>query len=406
MSSRNWFLAVCIIAVVGAGGYLLWSYLQPEEEIADQLVLEASDFSRLDGWSEDSFTGFLDAFGKSCEKIQTLPDSRSMGGQNIAGTAGDWKDVCEQGMALSGEAADIRSFVETRFTPFSVRNNDQPDGLFTGYYEASLKGSRVKSETYNTPLLKRPDDLVMVNLGAFRDSLRGQRIAGFVRDGQLKPYFDRTEIETGALDDRDLEIVYVDSAVDAFFLHIQGSGWVDMEDGNDLRVGYAGQNGHPYYAIGRTLIEQGHVTKEKMSMQAIRDWLETNPDKADELMRLNRSYVFFRELDTGGPIGAQGVELTPERSLAVDRKWMPLGVPIWLETELQENPDTDIVTPFRRLMMAQDTGGAIRGPVRGDVFWGHGQMAYDRAGAMKSGGRYWILLPNSVAERHKAQKIS
>ncbi|TNE33326.1 MAG: murein transglycosylase, partial [Alphaproteobacteria bacterium] len=247
----------------------------------------------------------------------------------------------------------------------------------------------------------RPPELVTVDLGNFRSDLKGRRIAGEVKDGRLVPYPDRTEIEEGALEGRELELVWVDSPIDAFFLHIQGSGVVEMDDGTSVRVGYAAQNGHPYYAIGRSLIKSGEIAAEKMSMQAIRDWMEANPEKAADLMRENPSYVFFRLLDGSGPIGAEGIELTPERSLAVDRKWMPLGVPLWLSTTVtpQDAPADAKPMLFQHLMMAQDTGGAITGPVRGDVFWGHGDRAYHMAGGMKNEGELWILLPNALATR-------
>jgi membrane-bound lytic murein transglycosylase A len=394
-------LAALILLVVFSGAGI-WYFFFQEEETADKRVFSRASFSDLEGWQEDNFAEFLPAFQKSCSKIIKLPDTRSLGPDTVAGTAKDWKELCEFVLALPPKNQSIRGFLEANFTPLAVSNSDEFEGLFTGYYEASLNGSRTKSDIYATPLYLYPSELVMVDLGRFRDSLKGQRIAGVVKNGQLYPFADRKKIEDGALEGRDLEIVWVDSAVDAFFLHIQGSGLVELEDGTQIRVGYAGQNGHPYYAIGKTLIENGSVAREDMSMQAIRDWLEANPDKADDLMQENASYIFFRELKTSGPIGAQGVELTPKRSLAVDRKWMPLGVPMWLQTDVFEGPSQTDPKAFNHLMMAQDTGGAIRGPVRGDVFWGHGTDAYERAGSMKSGGRYWILLPNSLA----MQKIS
>ena len=374
----------------------IW-YFQVKPPAEDNLTLEKADFSSLPGWDKEDFTGFFPALLKSCEKINRLPETRGMGGIGLAGTAGDWQPLCADAMALPPENSVRRQFFENNFTPFQILNNEQKSGLFTGYYEASLKGSREKEPPYLTPLYLRPPELVMVDLGRFRDELKGQRIAGKVEGGNLLPYPDRTDIESGALADRELELVWVDSDIDAFFLHIQGSGLVEMADGSELRVGYAAQNGHPYFAIGRDLIENGYVPREEMSMQAIRTWLEENPDKATELMQKNASFVFFRELETGGPIGAQGVELTPERSLAVDRKWLPLGVPLWLATEVAPASSSAEVEKFERLMMAQDTGGAIVGPVRGDVFWGHGDYAYDMSGGMKSEGELWILLPNALA---------
>lgn len=395
---RKKSVLVALLLLFGAGVTLVW-FLEEEKPLKETLVLKVADFSDLPGWEKDGLDSFLPAFHRSCQKIVKLPDSRSLGANKLAGTAADWKLLCKEAMALPVDGSVIKSFLETNFTPFQVSNNEEKEGLFTGYYEASLNGSHTKSEKYATPLYLRPDELVMVHLGRFRESLKGQRIAGLIKNGELFPYHDRTAIEKGALEKRDLEIVWVDSAVDAFFLHIQGSGRVALENGSSLRVGYAAQNGHPYFAIGKTLIEEGHVPREKMSMQAIRLWLEENPDRANEVMEKNASYIFFRELKTTGPIGAQGVELTPARSLAVDRKWMPLGVPIWLDTELESMGTAEETVPFQKLLMAQDTGGAIRGPVRGDVFWGHGEQAYERAGSMKSTGQYWILLPNSVATK-------
>jgi membrane-bound lytic murein transglycosylase A len=242
------------------------------------------------------------------------------------------------------------------------------------------------------PLYRKPDDLVMVDLGEFRENLKGERIAGRVIDGRLRPYEDRTRIEGGALKGRDLEMVWVDDPVDAFFLHIQGSGRITLEDGSVMRVGYAGQNGHPYIAVGRELIARGVLTKENVSMQSIREWLHANPGEASGLMNKNPSFVFFRPLDGEGPLGAQGVALTPGRSLAVDRSFVPYGLPVWLDAQ----DPLDGAARVRRLMVAQDTGGAIRGPVRGDVFWGHGADAELRAGRMKSPGRYYLLIPRTV----------
>ncbi|WP_025897382.1 murein transglycosylase A [Sneathiella glossodoripedis] len=399
MRKDRLILSALMLLVVISGVGIWYFFFKIEEKAYEQLVLEKANFSDLKGWNEDDLRPFLSAFQTSCKKILRLPATRSLGADGLAGKAQDWSDLCENVLELGADSAEIRTFLEDNFTPFAVSNAGDPWGLFTGYYEASLKGSRIRSETYATPLYLRPDELVMVDLGRFRDSLKGQRIAGVVKNGQLYPFADRKEIEEGALAGRDLEIVWVDSAVDAFFLHIQGSGLIELDDGSQLRVGYAAQNGHPYYAIGKTLIENGAVAREDMSMQAIRDWLEANPDKASDLMQENASYIFFRELSTSGPIGAQGVELTPKRSLAVDRKWMPLGVPVWLQTEVFAGPSQTDPDPFNHLMMAQDTGGAIRGPVRGDVFWGHGRDAYDAAGSMKSKGRYWILLPNSLVKQ-------
>lgn len=219
----------------------------------------------------------------------------------------------------------------------------------------------------------------MVELGDFRETLKGQRIAGRVVNGNLKPYENRADIEAGKLKDAK-PLVWVDDPVDAFFLHIQGSGRVLLDDGTEMRVGYAAQNGHTYYAVGRELVKRGLMNKDDVSMQSIRAWLEAHPEQAAEFMNLNPSYVFFNELTGEGPLGAQNVALTPGRSMAVDRTRVPYGTPLWLDIA-EPAPD---VGPIQRLVIAQDTGGAIKGAIRGDYYWGYGPEAEHYAGLMKS----------------------
>lgn len=364
---------------------------QPQEEKPPaRLTLEPTSFDRLGGWAKDDHAAALPAFVRSCGRLRTLPPDRPLG---PAGTVGDWLAPCTAAASVpAGDAQAARLFFETWFSPWTAGDGESAEGLFTGYYEAELNGSLAPSEVYATPLYRRPPELVMVDLGEFRDTLKGERIAGRVVEGRLRPYEDRARIDGGALDGRDLELLWVDDPVDAFFLQIQGSGRVVLDDGRNLRIGYDGQNGHPYYAIGRELVARGALSREEVSMQSIRAWLEANPAEAKAVMDLNPSYVFFRVLDGEGPVGAQGVPLTPGRSLAVDRSFVPYGVPVWLEAEDPLDPGTR----FSRLMVAQDTGGAIRGPVRGDVFWGHGEEAELRAGRMRSRGTYHLLLPRGV----------
>jgi membrane-bound lytic murein transglycosylase A len=293
-----------------------------------------------------------------------------------------------QGMTPS----QARQYFETHFTPVAATADGEPEGLFTGYYEASLRGSRTQEGPYRIPLRAKPSDLVMVNLGEFREELKGQRIAGRVKGGLLKPYEDRAAIEDGKLPpDQDRVLFWVDNAVDAFFLQIQGSGVVTLPDGSAVQVGYDGQNGHPYYAIGKELVKRGHLAQSDVSMQAIRSWLAENPVEGRDIMRTNKSYVFFRVLDKDGAIGGEGLPLTAGRSLAIDHSLIPYGVPVFVDLAPPRPQDQRI----QRLMVAQDTGGAIRGPVRGDVFWGFGPDAEAIAGPMKSRGRAWFLLPKS-----------
>jgi membrane-bound lytic murein transglycosylase A len=360
------------------------------EEETPPLKLEAGRFEDLPGWGRDDMAGALAAFEKSCARILKAPQDRAFGPVLEAGKISVWQGICSdmQRLDRTNENA-IQAFLERHFTPYRMLAGDEPEGLFTGYYEASLRGSRTRSAVYNVPLYTRPEDLVMVDLGAFREALKGQRIAGRVVEGNLKPYEDRAAIVAGNWPHNDKVLVWVDDAVDAFFVQIQGSGIVRLDDGTDLRIGYAGQNGHPYYAIGRELIKRGHLTKENVSMQAIREWLAAHPEEADEIMNTNPSYVFFQELTGEGPLGGENVALTAGRSLAIDRSLLPYGMPMWVDIE-EPVPGHG---RLQRLMVAQDTGGAIRGPVRGDVFWGYGPEAEALAGPMKSKGRYWALLP-------------
>jgi len=362
----------------------------PKEPVPPKLTIKPVRFEDLEGWPTDTQAETLDAFAKSCGKLVVQPKDRAVG---IAGTIADWIAPCAAlPQVPRGDDVAARMFFETWFLPYLAADNDKPEGLFTGYYEAELRGSSRPGGRYAVPLYRKPDDLVMVDLGEFRVALKGERIAGRVIDGRLRPYEDRAKIEAGALKGRDLEMVWVDDAVDAFFLHIQGSGRIVMDDGSVMRVGYAGQNGHAYVAVGRELIARGALTKENVSMQSIREWLHANPGEAAGLMNKNPSFVFFHPLDGKGPLGAQGVALTPGRSLAVDRSFVPYGLPVWLDAQ----DPLDGAARLRRLMVAQDTGGAIRGPVRGDVFWGHGTDAELRAGKMKSPGRYYLLMPRTV----------
>lgn len=360
------------------------------EDTKAPLTLKPVSFSALPGWEDDGLEAALPALIRSCNRIlEARPDKR-FGPLEEAGTYKDWQDICTDLAFLEDFSSDnLRRFFESRFTPYQLRAGKKAEGLFTGYYEASLDGSLARSDIYTVPLHRRPDDLVMVQLGEFRDDLKGRRIAGRVVDGSLKPYEDRAAIVSGNWPHNDEVLVWVDDPVDAFFVQIQGSGIVALDDGSDMRIGYAGQNGHPYYAIGRALIKRGHLEKEDVSMQSIADWLRAHPGEAEEIMNTNQSYVFFTHLPGKGPLGGEGVALTPGRSLAVDRSLLPYGLPMWVDIE----EPVKGYGRLRRLMLAQDTGGAIRGPVRGDVFWGHGEEAERLAGPMKSDGRYWALLP-------------
>lgn len=374
-----------------------------------ELALLPASFTDLPGWGDDDPRPALATFLASCRPLERMAPDRPMTPPAVDdpdlaaafGTAGDWQAACAAARRRPpGDPAAARRLVEELFAPWAVADGaiaeaPDPHGLFTGYYEPTLHGSRRRGGRFQHPLYRRPPELVAVDLGAFREGLAGERIAGRVEGGRLLPFADRAEVDAGALVGRGLELVWVDDPVDAFFLHVQGSGRVELAEGGTLRVGYAGQNGHVYTAIGRELIDRGELTREEVSMQSIRRWLEANPNEASGLMAVNRSYVFFRRLEGPGPLGSQGVPLTPGRSLAVDRTFLPLGAPLWLVTDAP-SADGAAERPVRRLVVAQDTGGAIRGPVRGDLFWGPGDRAAEIAGRMKHPGRLWALLPRTA----------
>ncbi|RUQ73754.1 murein transglycosylase [Azospirillum doebereinerae] len=359
----------------------------------EALTLTPVAFTDLPGWTADRVAEALPALDRSCGRFAALPPDRPVGPSAVGGKAADWRGPCAALAAVpKGDDGAARAFFQAQFTPYAAANNDDRKGLFTGYYEVELEGSRAPDPAYPVPLYKRPADLVMVDLGEFAERWKGERTAGRVVDGRLKPFEDRAAIEAGALRGKGLELVWLKDPVATFFLHIQGSGRIRLADGGEMRVGYAGQNGHKYVAIGKALIDRGELKREEVSLQTIRAWLAAHPDQAAALMNTNPSFVFFQTLTGDGPIGAQNVALTPGRSLAVDSKFLPYGAPVWLDAE----DPLDSARPLQRLLIAQDTGGAIRGPVRGDVFWGHGAEAEQRAGVMKSRGGYFLLLPKTV----------
>ena len=375
--------------------------LQPAP-IVLPLRLDAARFSELDGWAQSDTRNALQAFQRSCGALSRKPDDGPLGGVNYAGTAGDWRTACSAAVSLNASSpAEAREFFEAEFVPYRLSQGSGP-GLFTGYYEPQLRGSRTKKGAYQTPLYGVPADLVNVDLGLFRDSLKGQRIVGRVTGARLIPYPARSEIEGAGLS-QSVPLLYVDDPVDAFFLQIQGSGRVVLDDGSVVRAAYGAQNGQPYTAIGAVLIQRGELKREDVSLQSIRAWLAQHPSEAQQLMNTNASYVFFTEQPIGDPalgaVGAQGVALTPEASLAVDLTLHALGVPAWLEATA---PDPDASKPEQkldRLLIMQDTGGAIRGAIRGDVYWGFGADSASVAGRMRSEGRLNVLLPKSVAAR-------
>lgn len=391
-------LAACIVVLAVAVGWAWWLY---ENRAPGPLALTPVTFSELPGWNANDPRPGLSALRRSCAVLQQQAPTHPLGGEGYAGTAGDWATVCAQ-IPDGATAGAARRWLETNFTPLVVAAGSSSDGLFTGYYEPELRGSETAHGDYREPVYARPDDLIDVDLGQFRDTLRGERIGGRLDGNRLVPYATRAEIDAQGLKHARV-LFYAPDPVAVFFLHIQGSGRVTLDNGHTLRVAYDGQNGQPYTPIGRSLIEQGAIDKEHMSMQAIRAWMLANPKMARAVMETDRSFVFFKALPVGDPLlgadGAEGVPLTPGASLAVDPRVHAFGVPMFVAALAPaDNPDQG-ETAFNRLLVAQDMGGAIRGPVRGDVYWGYGPRAESIAGRMKSQGRLYVLLPKPLAAR-------
>ena len=380
------FCALAMLLSACAGG-------PPAGKIAEEnLTLSEVTFADLPDWRNDHQGEALSALARSCRTFQKMPKAKAIG---FAGTIGDWLPACNALVLTPTDDISARAFFERWFHPYAVASGDNPQGLFTGYYEVEVKGSRINDGRFNVPLYSPPKDFVTVDLGVFFDDLRGQTITGLVSNGRLRPMPDRGEIASGALSGKGLELLWLADPVDAFFLEVPGAGRVQLNDGSVVRVGFAGQNGYEYTAIGKELIAIGAIDKSDVSMQSIKAWLRSHPSKAREIMDRNRSTEFFRVVDNSrpdeGPIGGQGVPLTVGRSIAIDHRLISYGVPLWLDSSDPQG------TTLRRLMVAQDTGGAIRGAVRGDVFWGWGAEAERNAGQMKSPGRYYALLPRSVS---------
>lgn len=350
----------------------------PEKPPVPVSPLRASSWNAIPGWRDDNPQLAWGAFITSCSALKNQPA---------------WQSVCSVASALSEPSREtLQRFFESSFTPYQVVNPDGSDsGLITGYYEPLLYGSRSRSPRYRYPVYGMPDDLLVINLGELYPELKNMRLRGRLDGRRVVPYFNRAQIESGAAPVAGKEIAWVEDAVELFFLQIQGSGRIRLDSGETVMLGYADQNGHPYRSLGRLLIDRGELPLERTSMQGIKAWAKQHPEKRQEALNYNARYVFFREMpaDLPGPLGALGVPLTARRSIAVDARYLPLGAPVFLATTLPNSRQ-----PLNSLMLAQDTGGAIRGAVRADFFWGFGDEAAALAGRMRQSGKMWVLLPN------------
>ena len=345
-------------------------------------LMTPTTFGALPGWQQDDLREAWPAFVGSCKVLVRKIE---------------WTMPCAAAAIVNpADGAAIRVFFESWFVPNQVRAADGADsGLITGYYEPMLHGARKRGGAFQTPLCRMPDDLLTIDLGSVYPELKNMRLRGRLVGKKVVPYNTRADIARADIDGK--QLLWVDDAVEAFFLEVQGSGRVRLADtGETVRLAYAEQNGHPYKAIGRWLVEQGELTAPQATAQGIKAWIATHPTRRQELFNVNPSYIFFKEEalpdPSIGPKGALGVPLTPARSVAIDPQFLPLGAPVWRATTRAGSE-----VPLQRLMMGQDTGGAIRGAVRADFFYGFGSEAADSAGRMKQRGQIWVLLPKSAA---------
>jgi membrane-bound lytic murein transglycosylase A len=357
--------------------------VQPALPAKPAELLRPASYAALPDWERDDLREAWPAFMASCDVLVKKPD---------------WREPCTVARSVDGaNAGAVRTFFEAFLMPYQVMNPDGSDtGLVTGYYEPLLQGARKRGGRYQTPLHRVPDDMLTLDLAGVYPEVKGLRLRGRLAGSKVLPYYSRAELtQSGSLAGK--ELLWVDDPIEAFFLQVQGSGRVQLADsGETVRVAYADQNGHPYRSIGRYLVDKGELTLDQASMQSIKAWTIANPARLQELLNANPSYVFFKEEKLGDPSkgakGALGVSLTAQRSIAVDPQFIPLGVPVFLATT---QPASDV--PLRKLVLAQDTGGAIRNSVRADYFWGAGTAAADKAGKMKQRGSMWLLLPKSAA---------
>lgn len=393
IKSKKYILILLALALVTVGFFAWW--FSPPKPFFRQV-----SFNALPGWDKAEFKKSLITFQTSCRAFLRQDPERIVGTDTIDLQAKDWQPACRAAVKIKPVLeSSAKHFFETWFSPVEFYDNKPVQGLFTGYYMPLLKGSRTPSAVFNVPLYERPTSMITIDLGLFAADLKNRKFVGRVEGGRFLPFYDRAQINKGAIKDSARVLLWVNSPVDRLFLEIQGSGIVEFENKERIYIGYDGQNGQPYTPIAAVLIKKGVMTKHNASMQAIKHYLEAHPAEMDPVINQNKSFVFFHQLPLDAALGSQGVALTPGYSLAIDRQWVPMGAPIWLSTTRPDSKNPDLNKPMQRLMIAQDTGGAIKGKVRGDVFWGGGDKATLIAGHMKNEGHYWLLLPRHALPR-------
>lgn len=344
------------------------------------ISLTPETYQTLPGWQSDDHKAALQTFLKSCGALEKR--TSEVGCSDLKAPADLWRGICASAReADRGDNLAAQQFFETQFAPYRVATKNNDRGLFTGYYIPEIEGSRTRRGKYQTPVYRAPSDI--------------QKGVG---------YYTRAEIYSGALTNRGLEIAWVADPIALFFIEIQGSGVIRLAEGGAMTIGFAGKNNREYVAIGRFMGEEGMLDKDSVNLFTIKEWLYKNPDKARGVMERNSSYVFFQELKDNMVRGAQGVGLTPERSMAVDWHYYPYGLPLYLQSNVPETKYGG-EAPYNRIMIAQDTGGAIRGGIRGDVYYGHGERAETLAGHQAERGQLSLLLPPAIAGTLDLEKV-
>jgi membrane-bound lytic murein transglycosylase A len=399
--------AVAIVAAaLGAGAAASSPPKQPEPRMKTGITYNALTFAQIPGWEEDDHAAAFKAFAKSCDRVLAAARERPAAEKSPppAPPPAALVAACTAAGRQAGPVtkAGAKAFFEQHFTPNAVAHNG-PQGLLTGYYEPLLKGSRTAEGEFQTPILKRPPDLVNLVDETQRGAVGAKYSHARKTETGVEPYATRAAIEQGALKGQNLELMYFADPVEVFFLHIQGSGRVKLTDGSLVRVHYDGKNGHPYSSIGRYLIEKSLLAADKISMGALKRWLRADPERGKQVMWQNASFVFFRELkgtEAKGPLGAMHAQLTPGRSLAVDPGYNALGLPIYVCADGMKHVNK--AGTFNRLMVAQDVGSAIKGPERGDIYFGSGDGAGRLAGVTKHAAKFIVLLPNETPARAEA----
>jgi membrane-bound lytic murein transglycosylase A len=363
----------------------------------DTLTLTKVKFADLPGWADDHLAEAVPSFRNSCDKLRALADDAPVGTDGHGGKARQWRKACAAAAKLApGDDAAARAMFEAEFAPYVAAGTAGPVGKLTGFYVAELHASKTKHGKYQTPVLGRPDDLVMVDLGDYIRDAHGRRIWGRMDHGELVPYFTRAEIRKGALASRGLELMYVDDPVDLLFAQIEGSAKAVLDDGSSVWLEFAGKNGRAYKGVGGVLRGGGYLKPGEGTMQGIRQWFHDHPTRYDEIADQDASYVFFMASKLAGAVGSQKTILTAKRSMAVDRAFIAMSTPVWVEAHAPVPGKKGVTSVWHHLLIAQDTGAGIMGAVRGDIYWGDDAEAAELGGRMGGPGKYWLLLPTGV----------